>query len=374
MMADLHLDTDVDLRPCNNPSAPPIMEWMEAELFDNFLDFFEAGLGAETESLRNARARVTMTDTDREAGTGLIARLLQQVATHPEREAVPQDKQEQGARAGNTTSLGTRTPRMSRRTSPPSCTGGTTGNQGGTEGGVSADGDAVAEKREADRGTEGVEGTSRMPEQDALGRGSRRRRDGWHPPRAGGSQKKSRGNRVRPQRDLRDGAGQMDIVEATGRWFLLLGLRHAGNVRDEPSNALTREAQRRARAALQPLSDYNLQVMYRGLLRLMGMLFIEGARLLTQVHDRHLREPDMVEVEIDDDDDDESLYMQTSLTTLFKPSWEDQLQALVREAEAGKDSGTAKTYLRVRLLANSPRGSTTRRPRCRDEPDWRDAT
>ena len=101
------------------------------------------------------------------------------------------------------------------------------------------------------------------------------------------------------------------------------------------------------------MTDANLAVMHRALLRLMGMLFIETARLLLQVQDDRLRAgagtDEVVEVEVDEDDgDDESLYMQTRLSLTKADSWETILQRLVRLADTGGHGGLVRAlYHRI---------------------------
>ena len=112
------------------------------------------------------------------------------------------------------------------------------------------------------------------------------------------------------------------------------------------------------------MGEANLTVMYRALMRLMGMMFIECARLLMQVHDDHLRSLETVEVEVkgDGDEDDESLYMQTQLTAGRRPTWTSLLQQLIHMADSdyGRYQGLfAGLHRRIRnsLYLSSARGA-----------------
>ncbi|OLP91571.1 hypothetical protein AK812_SmicGene26725 [Symbiodinium microadriaticum] len=131
------------------------------------------------------------------------------------------------------------------------------------------------------------------------------------------------------------GTGEMDILEATGRWFVIMGLRPPGQESTEPSNALTRRMQAEARTTLRSLSERDLSVMVTALLRLTGMIYIESARLLTQARDDRRRSTEEVEVEVEADDDDESIYMQRFTKTRPGVRWEESLQELLRLADSG---------------------------------------
>ena len=67
--------------------------------------------------------------------------------------------------------------------------------------------------------------------------------------------------------------------------MVITGLRQEGQEQLEPSNALTKHAQGSARDALRRLSERDLQVMVHGLMRLMGMMYIELARILITTHE-----------------------------------------------------------------------------------------
>ena len=61
----VRLPMEVDLRACNLLPAPPVVEWLEAEVWHDFVDMFEATIGAETESLMRLREQATLTDEQR---------------------------------------------------------------------------------------------------------------------------------------------------------------------------------------------------------------------------------------------------------------------------------------------------------------------
>ena len=132
--------------------------------------------------------------------------------------------------------------------------------------------------------------------------------------------------------------GEMDILEATGRWFVMLGLRRSGQENLEPSNAMTKSMQAEARSTLRSMSEADLNVMVTALLRLTGMLYIESARLLTQARDDRRRTTEEVEIEVEADDDDESIYMQKFAAVQPKAQWGDLLQELLRLAETGGEA------------------------------------
>ena len=100
--------------------------------------------------------------------------------------------------------------------------------------------------------------------------------------------------------------GEMDIL------LVIMGLRNSGEEQLEPANAITMQRQARARSMLTSLSDKDLNTMIRALLRLTRMIYIEAARMVTQVQDARRRNMEMIEVEIEEDDD-ESIYMQSSM-------------------------------------------------------------
>ncbi|CAE7209669.1 unnamed protein product, partial [Symbiodinium sp. KB8] len=52
MMMELDLPVDVNLSPSCLPAACPVLTWIEAEMWDRFVDWFEGMIGAETESLQ----------------------------------------------------------------------------------------------------------------------------------------------------------------------------------------------------------------------------------------------------------------------------------------------------------------------------------
>ena len=127
----------------------------------------------------------------------------------------------------------------------------------------------------------------------------------------------------------------MDLIQASGRWLYYFGLRSRGYENFEPANAMTRQTQQELQQELQSMSEWNLGMMNRALLRLMGMLFIEAARTLIHVQELRMRESatETVEVEVDEEDD-VSLYVQLNVVTR-KRSWGELLEHLLRMAEDG---------------------------------------
>ena len=67
---------DVDQQLCQLPSAPPVIEWLEAELWEDVVDMFEATeatLGMETESLMRLREQPTMHQQERDMWRARLA-------------------------------------------------------------------------------------------------------------------------------------------------------------------------------------------------------------------------------------------------------------------------------------------------------------
>ena len=159
-----------------------------------------------------------------------------------------------------------------------------------------------------------------------------------------------------PRREPGLGSNELDLVQATGEWFLLLGLRQPGEEQVEPSNAITRQRQAQTRTTLTAMSDKDLTMMYMALLRLMGMLYIESARLISQVMTTRQRNNDMVEVEVAvdrDEDDDESIYMQRSLQLHSPETWEKTLQELLSWAERGTEATVGVVHALRRRITSS---------------------
>ena len=65
MMMELDLPVDVNLSPTCLPAACPVLTWIEAEMWDRFVDWFEGMIGAETESLQRIRNQPNMASETR---------------------------------------------------------------------------------------------------------------------------------------------------------------------------------------------------------------------------------------------------------------------------------------------------------------------
>ncbi|CAE7895519.1 cnot11 [Symbiodinium sp. KB8] len=98
------------------------------------------------------------------------------------------------------------------------------------------------------------------------------------------------------------GTTEMDLIQATGQWFLIFGGGEAASQ-----------------------------------MRSMGMLFIEAARILIQVQDDRLGEGEMIDVEVEKEEE-ESVYVQGNKVNKSRPSWEELLQRLARMAH-GEGAG-----------------------------------
>ena len=126
----------------------------------------------------------------------------------------------------------------------------------------------------------------------------------------------------------------MDLIQATGRWLYYFGLSTRGFESFEPANAMTRQTQQELQEELHGMNDWNLGMMNRALLRVMGMLFIEAARTFIQVQELRLRDSAVDTVEIDIEEDEESLYVQVGMA-IKRRTWGELLEHLVRLAEDG---------------------------------------
>ena len=369
----VRLPMDVDLRACNLLPAPPVVEWMEAEVWHDFVDMFEATIGAETESLMRLRGQDTLTDEQRNDWRDWAIAFRSQHSTqqrdrarsrsprrteHTDEGSLMQTTQrmahgrdqrakETETEAGDDTCLMHRNSRLSngdrrrsfsrrRRQGRP---------RSRSRGGWWGDNRHMGprERRIEARMTEETRrleprACSWRPEREAEGTESA--------PSSGPARPEPRGPPPTLTRPTRAETEQMDILQATGKWFQVFGLRQEGEEQLEPANALTRGRQQAARQLLRPLSEQNIIVMYHALLRLMGMLFIEGARIVMDVHDERRRGTEEVEIEIEEDD--ESLYVQTTLTRTEKTSWGVLLERLVRlaDVDAGANHGLTQALLR----------------------------
>ena len=331
----LGLEVDVDVSSRCMPGPTPFFVWMEAEVWANFIDQVEGMMGFETEIVQRNRATPTMSDEEMEAWRRWAS-----------------------TRGTSRTRPRSRSPRRTPSRNP-STTRRRTLTRGDQEGSDITSlmhrgtwGDSRSNKggRRRDRRRRGTRGDDR---------------ERSRPPRAG-DPARHRELRIRERvtRETRNlgrecaasswqswqpepeepaghgagpasGTGEMDILEATGRWFVIMGLRPPGQESTEPSNALTRRMQAEARTTLRSLSERDLSVMVTALLRLTGMIYIESARLLTQARDDRRRSTEEVEVEVEADDDDESIYMQRFTKTRPGVRWEESLQELLRLADSG---------------------------------------
>ncbi|CAE7749213.1 pol [Symbiodinium sp. CCMP2456] len=275
-VADLDLDLDVNLAPACLPTLPPVMEWIEAEIWEEFIDRFEGEIG---------RAQ---------SGTGWAKGQKQ----NPSKEQ---------------TTLANR------------------------------------EDEEMD-----------LPDAEdmfVVGRGGMIGRKGSG---AASSRNRTRATPTTAATEL--GPSSMTIIQATQEWFRLTGLRSPGNEQTYPSEALTPSSQREARHTLRAMSEGDLMMMQRALMRLMGMLFIEAAHILIKVHEDRLRANEMVEVDVDEEEDEEtSIYMQTTLLLEPRQTWEATLHELVSLGDKGAD-GDQHALLALRrritqsLYIQTPRG------------------
>ncbi|CAE7907718.1 unnamed protein product, partial [Symbiodinium microadriaticum] len=315
LFESIGLNVDVNLQARCLPGPTPFMTWVETELWQEFLDYYEAAIGYESDGLQALRGQEVMPAGEqdewrRELGDQCLDE---------------QDHNRVGTgtwkRAGKTHKV------MSRR----SC--------------IAIPGTTLGKKVERGEGIEETKGEIG----NALGMTG-----------VAAEAVDERRRTCLRQYDYPEGAGKGG--QATGEWLVLLGLRNGGEEQVEPQNAITRERQARARTLLTSLPERDLNMMVRALLRLTGMIYIEAARLVTQVQDTRRRNSEMVEVEVEpEQESDESMYMQR--TVRFSPprEWEHLLQELVKIADKATE-GDMQLLLGLRrriessLFLQTPRG------------------
>ena len=332
--AELGLELDVDLSHRCLPGATPFFTWVEAEIWSAFTDQVEGIMGFETEVVQNNRAQPTMSDREMEAWrqwAGLRragARSRSRTPTRATRTppaTTSSGEQEQGQETEDFTSL------MHRGTwSDPRAHGRRRDNRRRRT--------TRSNERDRSRRTRTTTGASsrELRIRERVTRETRRLGDecaasswqSWQAEPAAVARTPS----VAPR------AAEMDILEATGRWFVMLGLRQPGQETHEPSSAMTRQMQAEARTTLRTMTDRDLETMETALLRLTGMIYIEAARLLTQARDDRRRTTEEVEVEIEADDEEESIYMQKFVQVKPGAQWGEMLQDLLRMAEQGGET------------------------------------
>ena len=376
LFESIGLEVDVDLQVRCLPGPTPFMTWVETELWQEFVDFYEATIGHESEGLQALRGQEVMPEAEQEewrrwagAPRGEVnparSRSPRRTGRMAPGRALPQQRREGHMEAEGEEPQGDVTSFMHRNTRGDSRDGN--GRRHRRDEGRdrersrddwSGSGGGGREARVRERVTR--ETRRLMPTQcwaewgDDSGRGVRPR--GSEPASASTTTRRTPTRVDRPE-------GELDILQATGEWFVLLGLRNGGEEPVEPQNAITRERQARARTLLTSLPERDLNMMVRALLRLTGMLYIEAARLVTQVQDTRRRNSELVEVEVEpEQESDESIYMQK--TVLFSPprAWEHLLQELVRLADKATE-GDMQLLLGLRrriessLFLQTPRGA-----------------
>ena len=335
----LGLEVDVDLSHRCLPGATPFFVWLEAEIWSQYADQVEGIMGFETEVVQSNRATPTMSEQDMEEWRHWAG--MRGTPTTRDRSRTP--------RRGTTRTSSTS--RLTRSAVPgedPTTGDATSLMHWGTwsDSRTSNGGRRRHRRRRSPRSGErdrSRNGRPAMGSTRALRIQERVTRETRHLGRECAT------SSWEPRRPVpEDTAGQapthtavtgeMDILEATGRWFVMLGLRRPGQESHEPSNAMTKSMQAEARSTLRSMSEADLSVMVTALLRLTGMLYIESARLLTQARDDRRRTSEEVEVEIEADEDDESIYMQKFAVVQPKAQWGDLLQELLRLAETGGEA------------------------------------
>ena len=377
LFESIGLNVDVNLQARCLPGPTPFMTWVETELWQEFLDYYEAAIGYESDGLQALRGQEVMPAGEQDE--------WRRWAGSPRRTARP---------------TRSRSPRRTGRSVPGRAGPQQSGDRHMEAGGEDPQGDVSSFMHRNTRDDSREKGGARRRHRRDEGRDRERSRDDWSGSGGGGREARVRervtretrrllptqcwtewgdegGRRDRPRGGEPASAstttrraparvdrpeGELDILQATGEWLVLLGLRNGGEEQVEPQNAITRERQARARTLLTSLPERDLNMMVRALLRLTGMIYIEAARLVTQVQDTRRRNSEMVEVEVEpEQESDESMYMQR--TVRFSPprEWEHLLQELVKIADKATE-GDMQLLLGLRrriessLFLQTPRG------------------
>ena len=344
LFEEIGLEVDVNMAVRCLPGPTPFLTWVEAELWDSYVDLYEANIGHESAALQGLRGQSTMPQQERDewrrwAGfprpRPTRSRSRSPIRPRPratqsrrlEREAPVESEQVLEDSGGDVVSLMHRGNREDSRE-------GREARRRRTARGEGRD-------RSRERGAPNRMGSSRDERVRARVTEETRRLQ----PRGCSARDEDRversspgaaSSRAPPPRHTIRGLGpDMDLIQATGRWLYYFGLRSRGYENFEPANAMTRQTQQELQQELQGLSEWNLGMMNRALLRLMGMLFIEAARTLIQVQELRMREAatETVEVEVEEEDD-VSLYVQLHMMTK-KRGWNALLEHLMRMAEDG---------------------------------------
>ena len=363
LLEELDLPLDVNMAPQCLPGPSPFMIWVEAELWASFLDYYEAMVGSETEGLRALRGSETMPETEqaewrrwaglhrgpRRSPRSRTPRRTRQSSQAEERPWQRGGNDEVGDSAGDASSLMHRSTRSNSR-------------EGDRRRRRSRRWDAPDRERERSRGPR-TSNPATTRDERIRERVTRETRSlvpshcrsewqDWQEWHHSGPRSEPATASTATRRTADTPGGELDLIQATGEWFVIMGLRGTGEEQQEPSNAITRQRQAQARTTLTGMSDRDLATMTRALMRLMGMLFIESARLLTQVQDTRRRNGELVEVEVEEDDD-ESIYMQQQLSTHAPESWEQVLQHLLVLAEQSREAHQGVLHGLRRRIENS---------------------
>ena len=342
LMHELGLEVDVNLHARCLPGPTPFYTWVEEELWQLFQDRFEATMGFETEQVRQHRGIATMPPNELQewrSWAGLIdVQATRRRSRSPRREGGTR-------RQSSTTTARQQEERVEQQE------GSDFSSLMHSYGGSRGSGHNDRRRRTRRRNTGPDRGRSRehrgpIPsnrEQRVRERVTRETRtlaprecSGWTTSNEGLGTDGAPSTRP----PLRRNTTEMEIVQATGKWLQIMGMRRRGEEQLEPSNALTRQMQADARSALRPMSDRDLQTMVNALMRLMGMMYIELARILISAQDERRRaQEEEVEVEVDlDEEDDESIYMQRFMEP--RPAqWGKMLMELVALAEDATNNG-----------------------------------
>ncbi|CAE7617409.1 zc3hc1 [Symbiodinium sp. KB8] len=283
------------------------VEWMEAELWQIFVDELEGAVG-ETHQVQNARGQATMTPQQCQGWWQWAELVVQQ---HPRSRSRSPRARDQGADSSSLMETGRSKPMPKRRT-----------------------GQARGDRRDQDEDDD--RGDRRAWARNGLSDGRRRspeRRRSRQPARGASSGARERVRRL----GIRGGAGgppaPMTVGNATCFWLHTLGLRDG--LATDDHHALDPEQHSNRVRAVQDIRQEDVLMMMVALMRTMAMFVVESSQLMmNRVGPRGARGDEEVEVEVEDNGDDEEMWMQTTKGVVRKRGLEEGEQLAEDEREA----------------------------------------
>ena len=293
------------------------VEWMEAELWQIFVDELEGAVG-ETHQVQSARGQATMTPQQCQ-GWWQWAELM--VQHRPRSRSRSPRAREQDGDSASLMETGRSKPTPKRKTGP-------------------ARGDRRDQDEDDDRGDR----RTAWP-RNGLSDGRRRspdRRRARKPARGASSGARERTPVPRVTSEVRrlgprGGVGRppalMKVGNATCFWLHTLGLRDG--LAPDDHHALDPEQHSNRVRAVQDIRQEDVLMLMVALMRTMAMFVVESSQLMmSRVGPRGTRGDEEVEVEVEDNGDDEEMWMQTSRGVLRPRGPEEGEQLAEDEREA----------------------------------------